>query len=156
MAISVRLRLATPLGPIQNRFRRFQKGVDEKWGPMILKRIASKIQKSAKLRAPRFTGFLASQIHIRPLGKKRIEVTSEAPYAYFQEYGYDPHKIPIEWISMHKAGPGTRGAWVTRPERMIQVRRFKPHIRPAVEAVRPKVRDIAEDEIRRAIVQSFR
>jgi len=156
MAISIRLRLATPLGPLQNRFRRFQKGVDERWGPMILKRIASKVQKSAKLRAPRFTGFLASQIYVRPLGKRRMQVTSEAPYAHFQEYGYDPHKIPLEWISIHKAAPGFRGAWTTRPEKIITVKRYKPHIRPAVEAVRPKVRDIALDEIRRAIAQSFR
>lgn len=156
MAISIRLRLSTPLGPLQDRFRRFQKGVNEKWGPMILKRIAAKIQKSAKLRAPRFTGFLASQIHVRVDAKNKVRVTSEAPYAYFQEYGYDPHKIPVEWIGMHKAAPGTRGAWTVRPEKIIQVRRFKPHIRPAVEAVRPKVRDIAEDEIRRAIAQSFR
>lgn len=156
MAISVRIRLATPLGPLQNRFRRFQKGIDEKWGPMILKRIASKIQKSAKLRAPRFTGFLASQIYVRPLGKKKMQVTSEAPYAYFQEYGYRPHKIPVEWMKMHEATPGVRGALTIKSRELKWVRRFKPHIRPAVEAVRPKVRDIAEDEIRRAIAQSFR
>lgn len=54
---------------------------------------ARNTQKSAKLRAPRFSGQLAESISVRT-GKNQIKITVESPYGMFQEFGFTPHFLP--------------------------------------------------------------
>lgn len=56
------------------------------------KEIAKKIQKSAKLRAPRATGQLAESIRIRSI-ENGFAVRVESPYGVYQEEGFIPHRI---------------------------------------------------------------
>ena len=51
------------------------------------------VQKSAKLRAPRFTGQLAESIKVFKDGKT-IKLIVESPYGIFQETGFTPKFLP--------------------------------------------------------------
>jgi hypothetical protein len=80
--------------------------------------IGAFIQKSAKLRAPRFTGELASSIRATvDLANMRINVSAGqdpfVPYAGYQEYGYKGHYVDTQKDMFkgitHKSGK--KGAW---------------------------------------------
>ena len=43
------------------------------------------VQKSARLRAPRFTGALARSIRLKKTKKNQIKITVDSPYGIFQE-----------------------------------------------------------------------
>jgi hypothetical protein len=63
--------------------------------------ISAFVQKSAKLRAPRFTGELASSIHSKVnLANMTITLTAGenpfVPYAGYQEFGFRPHYVDTE------------------------------------------------------------
>jgi len=91
-------------------------------------------QKSAKLRAPRWTGKLAASIRYIKAGKQwRIIVDS--PYGIFQEFGFRPHYVQLgrstrsgfavaDWA----ASQGVRD-W----KGSIFVSKYKPFIMPALE-----------------------
>lgn len=82
------------------------------------------VQRTAKLMAPRDTGFLASSIKIGPTktkGKTKqylLEVT--APHALFQEEGFTPHFAFIR--NSAKMAPG-----------VYFVKKNTPFIKPAIE-----------------------
>jgi len=58
--------------------------------------LAKDIQKSAKLRAPRWTGNLARSIKVRIENRDKIIVEATAPYAAAQEFGFRPHFVYAE------------------------------------------------------------
>jgi len=112
--------------------------------------IAKWIRKSAKLRAPRgATNELAEGITIGDtkfslgVGGEQAEITisSTAPYAKYQEYGYRPHKVGPDWIGDWLT---FKGLWEKFPKGFVKVKGYKPHIRPAIEAVAPYVSEIAQ------------
>lgn len=87
------------------------------------------VQKSAKLRAPRFTGQLAESITVRRIGNQ-INLLVDSPYGIFQEQGFTPH-----WV--HKS-MGNFGLWLaikgyTGNKDFFYVKQFKPFIFPALE-----------------------
>lgn len=53
------------------------------------------VQKSAKLRAPRFSGQLAESIHKTKLSFGSWELTVDSPYGWFQEYGWTPRGLAV-------------------------------------------------------------
>ena len=132
--------------------------------PEILDKISKEMQKSAKLRAPRWTGELAKSIIIQPGGRmtgdeQNILVSVASPYGAYQEFGFTPHRIGpytptksfgglifAEWLFSH----GMRG----RLARGYTVRKFKPFVKPAIQTVRGKMPKIIRPIIRKAILSS--
>lgn len=102
----------------------------------VCDRLARFTQKSAKLRAPKFTGHLSRNITIIALPYKKLEINVTTPYAYFQEFGYKSHIIPIFYMQMHSRRPAARGVKrkLKKGEGYATVSRFKPFITPALEA----------------------
>lgn len=47
------------------------------------------VQKSAKIRAPRFSGQLAESIVYKQTKKNTFQLTVDSPYGWFQEHGFD-------------------------------------------------------------------
>jgi len=72
----------------------------EKNGMSILDELSKWIQKSIKLRVPRWSGYLAESISARPTGPTEISIFG-APYARAQNEGFTPHEVGTWW--------GTRG-----------------------------------------------
>jgi len=107
-----------------------------------LEQFLKDVRKSAKLRAPRFTGYLASSIFVKRQGDKTVILEVTAPYAYEQETGEGlPRKVPV--IELKRAG-WTHDASRTRgglkkagggkaPKGYFIKRSYKPFIQPALE-----------------------
>ena len=95
------------------------------------------VQKSAKLRAPRFTGKLAQSIRVITKNKE-IRIIVDSPYGRFQDQGYRPHWVQI-WRST-RAGltiadwVEAKGVKVPFWRNSIFVSSFKPFITPALES----------------------
>jgi len=121
--------------------------------PKGMMEFAKAVQKSAKLRAPKATGFLASQIKVRKISPKTIHIdTGEAYYALAQEFGYTPHVIPVEYIRQHfEASPNVPGRFVSRPRKFVTVSKFTPFMFPALEANIPNLRNILGKKVNIAI-----
>jgi len=93
----------------------------------VMGKYASLVQKSAKLRAPRFTGALANSITIKPVSKTEIHITTNVPYAQYQETGFKPH-----WVG--KVGHEDVAEWMKKKGlagRKMFVSKYKPFMRPA-------------------------
>jgi hypothetical protein len=91
------------------------------------------VQKSAKLRAPRFTGQLAESIMVKPK-KNQIIISVESPYGVFQETGFTPHIIHRNMNS--RAGYRT-GDWMDAygvRGNFMKVSKFTPFVSPALES----------------------
>lgn len=111
------------------------------------------LQKSAKLRAPRWTGALAKSIVVRAMDKKTIVLRVESPYGAFQELGFKPHyvelrrgtragKVVADWAAAKGARAQTGAIFVSK---------FKPFIEPSIKANLPKLPRKLEIGARRAI-----
>jgi len=66
-----------------------EKEVDKTEGKFI-----SFVKKSAKLRAPRFSGQLAESIVSQQVSFGTWELTVESPYGWFQEHGWNARFLP--------------------------------------------------------------
>ena len=105
---------------------------------------ARAVQKSAKLRAPRSTGFLADQIKVEKTKKGYVSITTgQAYYALAQEMGYKPHWIPVQYFERHRRSPNVPGGAMGRVVNPTwprgQVSKHKPFMRPAIVANVPKL-----------------
>lgn len=109
------------------------------------------VQKSAKLRAPRDTGFLASQLIIRKKAKIIILSTGEAYYAYYQEFGFTPHIIPKGYFQQHGMAPSIPGQFISRPSGYAFVGRSKPFMIPAMEINIAKLPNLLNKSSKKAI-----
>jgi len=71
--------------------------LNKELGNKAPKEILTRIQKSARIRAPKWTGKLAESINLkRPYGKrKEWKLVVESPYAIFQEFGFRPHGVQL-------------------------------------------------------------
>lgn len=65
-----------------------------------------------------------------------------ARYGIFQEVGYDPHPIPIEYIEQHYEKPGQIGEFVPFPKYFVKVSRFTPFIKPSYIITRNKYKQM--------------
>jgi hypothetical protein len=83
------------------------------------------VQKSAKLRAPKDTGEMATRIQFL-LGKKKGQyiVNVDSPYAYYQEFGFTPHFVPKNTSTKNSKGFTEFGMFVSK---------FTPFLTPALE-----------------------
>jgi hypothetical protein len=85
------------------------------------------VQKSAKLRAPRFSGQLADSIVFKQSKKGSWKLMVESPYGFFQEYGFEgkflPANMPIiggyrigDWmVAKGMSGFGFRPSGIPHP-----------------------------------------
>jgi len=154
MPIQIQLKGANETFNFLNRLPRELNKEITKAGELFMK----KVQKSAKLRAPRATGFLASQINVKKQGRRIVLSTGNVPYAYFQEFGFTPHVIPIQYLEMHYGSPGARGVRI--PGRDISgyawVSRNKPFIMPALKANLAKLSALLSKRTKNAINKARR
>ena len=103
---------------------------------------ARAVQKSAKLRAPRFSGYLASSIFVKKKGEKTVVLEVTAPYAYEQETGEGlPRQVPMSelkksgWTheaSRTRGGLKKSGGGDAKPGFFMK-RSYKPFIKPVLE-----------------------
>jgi hypothetical protein len=114
------------------------------------------LQKSIKLRAPRDTGFLASQINLYIKGKVITIDTGDAYYAYFQEFGFRPHFIPLEYFEQHYSSPATAGIPIYPTSGLMWVKKNKPFIYPAINATLPSLPNMMSNAVNTAIKNARR
>jgi hypothetical protein len=122
----------------------------------IMKKIdefMSFVQKSAKMRAPRFTGALARSIRLKKLRKNEVRITVDSPYGIFQEFGFRPHYVQL--YRSTRAG-GTVADWaaahgIQPTKNSIFVSQFKPFITPALEAGLNQLPFMLSDGTKKAI-----
>lgn len=94
--------------------------------------LASFVQKSAKLRAPRFTGNLASNITVHSASQDSMIIKSTAHYAAEQERGKDLPRIKRvtkhmkDWALFHGYHRALQSKYWT-------IRNYKPHLHPALD-----------------------
>ncbi len=118
---------------------------------------------SAGMRVPRRSGELARSIRIQP-GRTPDEIilSSSSPYSVFQEEGYAPHYIPRDYLNVASTGLGVSPADLLDPSRKFKGRRgifhptgfayvskHTPFMKPAAEAIMPKIPAIHEAYMRR-------
>ncbi len=109
-------------------------------------------QKSAKLRAPRWTGALAQSIHYTK-GKNQWRIIVDSPYGYFQEFGFRPHYVQL-WrptrvggvVADWAASKGV-GDW----KGSIFVSKHKPFLIPALEINLAKLPMMFEQGTKQAV-----
>ena len=116
-----------------------------KWSKEFLQVIAKDLQKNARMRAPKATGFLRESIKVGVGDDKEIKVTVDAPYAQAQEFGFAPHLVPIEYIEMGLSNPGTRLNWFHNPSGFAMVSKHTPFMIPAFESLTRRSPKIAEN-----------
>lgn len=123
-------------------------------------KIGSTITRLARIFAPKFKGGLEGRIHYEvrtgPKGNS-LEIISDSLHGHFQEYGFIPHFVKItpyikEWLEAHATGapgvrPGIKGH--------IFVSKFTPHIRPAIEIVRPNIDKILKGGVDDFLEKNF-
>lgn len=123
-------------------------------------KIGDAITRVARIFAPFFKGELGSRIDYEVVTTPKgvsLKIVSDAPYAHFQEEGFTPHFVRItpyvkEWLDAHSTGapgfqPGQKG--------YIFVSKFTPHIRPAIEVVRPNVDRIMKEGVDNFLERNF-
>ena len=120
------------------------------------------VRKSARLRAPRYSGFLASSIFIDKVGDKQIVLSVDAPYAYEQETGENlPRLVPIAQLKKsgwtHEASRtrgGLKKAGSITPKKGFFIKRsYKPFIQPALENNLSKLSQRMSKAVNRAITR---
>ena len=121
-----------------------------------VERFASFVQRSAKLRAPRFTGKLAKSIVVKKIRANRIEINVESPIGIFQEEGFNSH-----WI--HKSAVSPSGDkfsdWLDSKgysgrSKFFKVKKHTPFIKPALEAGLNRLPSMLQESIKRSIKNS--
>jgi hypothetical protein len=146
-------------------------------GPKLEKEIMTKseefmkgVQKSAKLRAPKFTGYLASSIFVNKVGEKSIVLQVTAPWAMKMETGEGlPQYVPISellrkgWAA--RSGSGYVIASRTRGDMLVKgslpykkgyfrVTHYKPFIMPALETNISKLPQMLSNATHEAIIKA--
>ena len=114
-------------------------------------------QKSAKLRAPRFTGALANSIRFMKF-RNQWKIIVASPYGVFQEFGFRPH-----YVQLHRS---TRAGMVVADwaaahgikdwKGSIFVSQHKPFIMPALELNIAKLPMLLSEGAKKAINKSRR
>ena len=111
------------------------------------------VQKSAKIRAPKFTGALARSIRLKKPKKNQIKITVDSPYGIFQELGFRPHYVQL-FRSTRAGGivadcAAAKGIQPTKNS--IVVSKFTPFITPALEAGLNQLPNMLSEGTKKAI-----
>lgn len=120
------------------------------------------VRKSAKIRAPRFTGYLASSIFIKKRGKIQWLLEVTAPYAAVQEAGLGlPHYVSKRKLEHWFGASRTMGVGMIAPslpprKGMVVIRRYKPFVQPALEMNIAKLPIILNQGAKKAIQRARR
>ena len=91
------------------------------------------VQKSAKLRAPRFTGRLAESIKVRKTKKHEITLIVDSPYGMYQEEGFAPHFIHSSMSDRMGNMVGALFGVYPPAQMFFLVKRHTPFVKPALE-----------------------
>lgn len=123
-----------------------------------------KVKKSAKLMAPRYSGFLASSIFIDK-EKDNIVLSATAKYAAAMETGEGlPHYVSKKKLKNWFGASRTRGVGKVAlgspkgngGKGMVVVRHYKPFIQPALEKNIAKLQTILSDSSEKGIKEAFK
>ena len=131
----------------------------------VTEKTAKFIQKSAKLRARRWTGTLAENIKVKKTKRGNWIIESTAPYSVFQEYGFRRHWVHIDMPT--RSGFTIKDWLATKHPEVLRLGKkfikvgglpssFRPHLRPALEKGLERNERMLELAIRRAIYNAFR
>ena len=113
------------------------------------------VQKSAKLRAPRFSGQLADSIIFKRNKKNNWQLTVLSPYGFFQEYGFIGRFLPA---NMPVRGGYRIGDWMEF--KVMAGFGFKPSgiphpfIQPALESGLNRLPNMLENATYLAVKES--
>lgn len=120
------------------------------------------VQKSARLRAPRFSGALSASIKKNKISFGKWELTVDSPYGWFQEFGWQPVGLSAwtpsrsgylvgDWIAAHidSSFGGYLPMGVT-PRGIAQ-----PFITPAFESGIEHLPQIMQDAVLKAAKESI-
>jgi hypothetical protein len=112
------------------------------------------VQKSAKLRAPRWSGELARSIHLKKKDRNVVILTVDSPYGQFQEFGYKPHRVhrSLATRAGRKIGDWMINKGITG--NFMTVSKFTPFIQPALEMNLSKLSQKLNLAVNRAINKS--
>jgi len=149
MTLTIRIRLKG-IEKINKRWKLFRK-VSQLTVPEVDK-IGDAITRIAKQLAPKFEYGLSEGIEYSVTSthnKNSLLIENNVRYAYFQESGFTPHYAPIteyakRWLDAHSTGasghqPGKKGYFF--------VKKYTPHIDPAVELVRPDIPRVLKGKV---------
>jgi len=135
--------------------RRLPKQLNEQIGKKG-EQFMKNIQKSAKLRAPRWTGQLAQSIKLEST-KNEWKIVVDSPYGYFQEFGFRPHFIQLGTptrsgfaVADWAASKGMRSSW----QGSIFVSKHTPFIAPALEMNITKLPIMLQQGANQAIINA--
>jgi len=154
----------TGMEKVENMFRNLPEAMQkeiQKQGMTFLKAV----RKSAKLRAPRFTGYLASSIFVDKVGKKKVILSVEARYAAAMETGAGlPHYVSKRKLAPWFGASRTRGAKMIAPGTpkgeggpgMVIVRRYKPFVLPALEHNIARLQSMLNQGVKNAVSEARR
>jgi hypothetical protein len=116
-----------------------------------MQKIMNVIQTRAHAKAPVFTGQLRAGIKVIKKGKSNYEIQNLVPYSGYQEYGYTPHSVstkhPKVFAWAVEKGIFDRNGNVPRK---LFVKKFTPHVRPAIEETRKELNSYVKSGIRKA------
>ena len=154
----MQIRVSTNINRVAGNYIKLDSNLNKN-ADEIAQELANFVQKSAKLRAPRATGTLASNIKIKKKGPKSFEVGvygASRYYAIWQERGFKPHWIPLQYVEEHYGTPGKKGqdtrTYGEKPKGWVLAYQKKgPFIKPAIEAAIKKMPDIASKFINKSI-----
>lgn len=145
MAISIEIDTKAA-DDVVRKFRFFRKGVQGQFEMTKMDIIGTEIIRLARNFAPKFSQRLANSLRYEIRGPGKITIVSNARYSYFQEFGYTPHYVSLaipevkEWFEAHATGEGTGKG----KKGYIFVSKFTPHVKPAIEVVRPRISELLE------------
>ena len=134
----------------------------------VLQEIAEFTQRSAKARAPHFTGALSSSLMVKKQNSTTIAVYTDIPYAWTMESGEGlPMQVPIEgnprlqtwliatnWGREKKRDAGYRQkARVPKMPGHVVVTHYKPFIQPALDSAMNRLDTLIQRAIDKSITQ---
>lgn len=135
---------------------RLPKEMEKEIGVFFMNRFINFVRKSARRRAPRWTGALAESIKKVKGKNKRPMLVVESPYGMAQELGFKPHFVQL-WRST-RSGNLDVADWAAskglQPRISIFVSKHKPFVRPAFEAALRNVPNWISKSTQKAIKQA--
>jgi len=153
MAISLKV---TGMRKVENLFRNLPKNLQKEINKDS-RGFLKKVEKSAKLRAPRDTGELARQIRtVKGKGKNSWVLEATSPWAAQQETGKGlPHYMPISIVKQKSRKSKFKKQGTLPPKRgMVVARGYTPFVQPALEHNIAQLSSMLLQGTKRAIAQS--
>lgn len=138
-------------------FKNLPENIDRELVKNALNELAVNLQNRIKRRAPvGSTGWLRRSIMIEKPTKYTRTVIIHAYYAMAVEKGRSSQMvIPLEFIEQHSSTPDSPGHRVSNPTWInlsnTRASQPRPFIAPAMESFRPKIKEILDKYLERAL-----